>query len=117
MKKYICVFIAPGFVMITILLAAILIMSSCDAADNFNSRIACRKYCSKNFDCKDEDPSFSETNDCVDSCRDSIENNCGNEHQAAANDQIEECVDKSCVDFWLCMHFDVAAECFGFVSK
>ncbi len=117
MKKDMFVFTAYGFAMITILLAATLIMSSCDAADNFNSRIACRKYCSKSFDCKDQDPSSSETNDCVDSCRDSIENNCGNEHQAAANDQINDCVDKGCVDFWLCMYFEVAPECFGFVSK
>ncbi|HPS31749.1 MAG TPA: hypothetical protein PLZ43_15950 [bacterium] len=117
MKKLMCLFMTPLFATITLLLSATLMMPGCEAADNFDSRVACHEYCSKNFDCNDKDPSLAETDDCVDSCRNSIEDNCGNEHQAAANDQIEECADKSCVDFWLCMHFDIAPECFGFVSN
>jgi hypothetical protein len=112
MKKLICI-----FAMITAFLSVSLILSSCEAGDNFNSRVACNKYCSKKFDCNDKDPSFDETSDCVNECRNSIEDNCGNEHQEAANDKIEECVDKSCVDFWLCMNFELAPECFGFTGN
>lgn len=117
MKKLISILTAPIFAAIAILFSSAFTMSSCEAGDNFNSRIACHEYCSKNFDCNDKNPTLDETDDCVDSCRNSIEDNCGNEHQSAANDQIEECVDKSCVDFWLCMHFDIAPECFGFVGN
>lgn len=117
MKKLMCICMTPLFAIITILFSSALMMSSCEAADNFDSRVACHEYCSKKFDCNDKDPSLSETDDCVDSCRNSIEDNCGNEHQADANDKIGECVDKSCVDFWLCMNFEVAPECFDFVGN
>ncbi len=97
---------------------AITLMGACrEAGDDFSSEAACSDYCSKSFDCDDHEPTNDETNDCVDSCRNDIEDNCGNDHQAAANDKIEECVDKSCDEFWPCMVFDVAPECFGFVPN
>lgn len=89
----------------------------CEAVDNYNSRIACEHYCAKNFSCQDKSPSSDETSACVANCRDSIEDRCGNDHQDAANDQIEECVDKSCAEFWACMVFDAAPDCFGFVTN
>jgi hypothetical protein len=70
----------------------------------------------KKFDCEDKTPTGDETDTCVSACRGSIEDDCGNEHQADANDKLEECVDKSCTDFWVCMVFETAPECFGFVS-
>ena len=88
-----------------------------DAKNDFDSKVACRDYCDKKFDCLDQDSTSDEYNDCVGDCRDSIEDNCGNDHQAAANDQIEECVDKGCVEFWACMIFDAAPDCFGFVDN
>jgi len=42
---------------------------------------------------------------------------CGNEHQAAANDQIDDCVSQGCTEFWVCMVFDAAPVCYGFVSE
>lgn len=84
--------------------------------DNIDSRVTCRDYCTKKSDCNDERASDDETQDCVDECRDSIEDECGNEHQANANDKIAECVDMSCPEFWDCMVFDAAPECFGFVD-
>ena len=90
--------------------------SSEEAKDNFNSQVACSHYCTKYFDCKDVEPSEEETDGCVGGCRNSIEDHCGNENQQAANDKIEECVDKGCTDFGVCMVFDAAPECFGFVD-
>jgi hypothetical protein len=89
----------------------------CSPSDNFDSRVACRHYCAKEFDCNNDDPTSGEADDCVSSCRESIEDNCGNDNQGAANDKIEECVDKSCVDFWACMVFEAAPECFDFVGQ
>ena len=99
------------------LLSAGLAGSGCEAMDNWDSRVVCGDYCAKKFDCESHSPTGSETNDCVGACRNSIEDNCGNEHQAAANDRIGECVDKGCVEFWACMIFDTAPDCFGFVSR
>jgi hypothetical protein len=87
-----------------------------EAVDNVQSDINCRAYCNKKAACRDTSPSASETSTCVRSCRDSIENNCGNEHQAAANEAIAECVDRSCGEFAGCMVFAAAPECFGFVD-
>jgi hypothetical protein len=84
--------------------------------DNIDSRVNCREYCVKKADCNDEQASGDETQVCVDACRDSIEDECGNDHQADANDKIGECVDMACNEFWDCMAFDVAPECFGFVD-
>jgi hypothetical protein len=99
------------------LLLSVGLMGSCgEALDDFNSRIACEGYCAKKFDCDNHTPTGAETDTCVSACRDSIEDNCGNEHQAAANDKIDECVDKSCTDFWACMIFEAAPECLGFVN-
>ena len=88
-----------------------------EAKDDFDSHIACQDYCAKAYACKNHTPTTDETSSCVSACRNSIENNCGNDHQAAANDKIGECVDKGCVDFWGCMVFQAAPECYGFVSQ
>ncbi len=105
---------------VALLLAVGLLGSGCEAAteakDNFDSRAASEDYCAKKFDCASHTPTGAETDTCVGDARSSIENNCGNEHQAAANDRIEECVDKGCVEFQACMVFQAAPECFGFVS-
>ena len=92
------------------------LMGSCGAVDDFNSRLACEDYCAKRFECLNQTPTGDETSTCVSACRNSIEDNCGNEHQAAANDKINECVDKGCVEFGACMVFGAAPECFGFVT-
>ncbi len=95
---------------------AVGLLVSCEASDNLGSRIACSQYCSKDFDCQSVDPSTDEYASCVSECRDSIENNCGNDFQSAANDTIHECVDKSCTDFYTCMVFEAAPTCFGFLD-
>lgn len=109
----------PLFAAVGVLFCLGLMLSSCSTEDidNFNSRVACRHYCDKAFDCLGADPTDGEYLDCVTDCRNSIEKDCGNVHQRAANDQIEECVDRdSCGEFWLCMVFEAAPECFGFVN-
>jgi len=88
-----------------------------ESKDNFNSQVACNKYCTKHFDCKDVEPTDEETDDCISSCRNAIEDNCGNDNQQAANDKIEECVDQGCTDFGACMVFEAAPDCFGFVDE
>ena len=100
---------------------ALLLVSSLSAScgeqlDDWNSEVACGDYCDKKADCDNSTPTSDETHACIDSCRNSIEDDCGNDHQAAANDRIGECVDKGCVDFWACMVFDAAPECYGFVN-
>jgi len=85
--------------------------------NDFNARIACQDYCTKKFSCENRNPTGDETRACVGACRNSIENNCGNEHQAAATEKIEECVDKGCVEFLVCLVFSAAPACFGFVSR
>ena len=87
-----------------------------EAIDNINSQANCEDYCSKKYDCEDTIPTSADTDTCVTACRDSIEDSCGNENQAAANDQIAECVNMGCADFFTCMVFDAAPECFGFVN-
>jgi len=87
-----------------------------EAKDNFDSHVACQDYCAKKFDCDNKTPTSDDTSTCVANCRNSIEDKCGNDHQAAANDQISTCVDKGCADFWTCMVFDAAPECYGFVG-
>lgn len=99
-------------------LAMGLFLPACkEAGDDFNSEVSCQSYCAKKFDCDELNPTSDETNECVNSCRNSIEDECGNDNQAAANDQIDICVDKSCDEFWVCMVFETAPECFGFVSN
>lgn len=120
MKKHLASpirFASPLAAAFALLLFIGLVGFGCEAADDFNSRIACDHYCAKNFACQDKSPSSDETRNCIDHCRDSIENQCGNDNQGAANDKIEDCVDKSCTEFWACMAFDAAPECFGFVTK
>jgi len=107
----------PMFAVAALWLTASLIGSCGEAMDNFNSQIACQDYSAKKFDCENRTPTGDETDASVSACRNSIEDNCGNEHQAAANDKIAECVDKGCADFWACMVFEAAPECFGFVSQ
>ncbi len=109
--------LAGSMVAAGVLLLSAGLTSSCgEEIDNFNSEITCSDYCDKKADCNNSDPSNNEIDACIDSCRNSIEDDCGNEHQAAANDQIGECVDKGCTDFWACMIFDAAPECYGFVN-
>lgn len=87
-----------------------------DAKNNFDSKNTCEDYCSKKFDCADHNPTGDESDSCVSSCRNSMEDNCGNDNQADANDQINACVDKNCADFGSCMVFEAAPECFGFAN-
>jgi hypothetical protein len=109
----------PAFAAYAILLSVCL--TGCEvtqeAADDVRSEAVCGSYCDKRFDCEDLDPSSGENDACVSECRDSIEDNCGNDYQSAANDKIEECVDLSCDEFWTCMFFDAAPECFDFVRQ
>lgn len=104
----------------TVLLLLGLTSVSCgrgeEVIDNIDSAVNCRDYCIKKADCNDEQPSDEESQACVRACRDAIEDGCGNEHQAAANDKIAECVDLDCPEFWDCMVFEPAPECFGFVD-
>jgi hypothetical protein len=109
------------FAMVALVFLVGVFVTGCDAArearDNFDSHVACEHYCAKNFDCQSKTPTGDESSACVSGCRDSIEARCGNEHQAAANDQIETCVDKACGEFWTCMVFGAAPECYGFVTQ
>ena len=104
-----------------LLLAVGLLGSGCEAtqeaADDSDTHAMCQDYCSKKFDCEDHQPNSDETDGCVNGCRNSIEDNCGNNRQAAANDKIAECVDRGCVDFWACMVFEAAPSCFDFVNQ
>lgn len=100
------------------LAAAVLALSACkEDVEDFNSAAACTNYCEKKFDCDQYDATNDEVADCVATCRDSIEDYCGNDVQQEANNKIQECVDLSCDDFWACMVFDVAPECFDFVES
>jgi hypothetical protein len=105
---------------IAVLLAVALIGIACEEAgeikDDFDSSVVCGDFCDKKFDCADTKPSDVEKKACVDKCRNSIEDDCGNDHQEAATEQIAECVDMGCTEFSACMIFDVAPECFGFVE-
>ena len=114
----------PGFTTRTLLFSIgsiALLSAGCgateEAVDDFNSKSACEKHCTKKYDCADKNPTGDQTEACVNGCRDSIEDNCGNEHQAAATDKIEDCVDQACPGYTTCMVFEVAPECFGFVEN
>jgi hypothetical protein len=115
--KHACMIVGPIFAMVSLLLAVGGISSGCQGADNIDSYFVCQDYCDKKFDCNSQDPSSDEINTCVSECRTSIEDNCGNEHQAAANDLIGECVDQGCAEFWTCMHLEAAPKCHGFVTQ
>lgn len=84
--------------------------------DDIDSRVSCNDYCTKKADCSDEQATDEEDDACVSACRDALEDDCGNEYQANANDKIAECVDMSCTEFRGCMVFDAAPACFGFVD-
>ena len=90
--------------------------TGCGVINDFSSEVNCREYCAKDFDCDQHDPTSDETDACVDECRDSIEDTCGNDNQADANDQIGDCVDLSCTEFRACMVFEAAPACFGFAD-
>ncbi len=109
----------PMFVTVALLFSVGLMMGSCgtDAENDFNSAVACNHYCTKAFSCVGADPTREVIDDCINTCRDNIENNCGNEHQAAVNDMVEECVDQNCSSFLACMVFEAAPECLGFVNE
>lgn len=99
---------------------AFIALSGCDdageAIDNLDSRIQCGNYCDKASDCAGSGGTGESRDVCVSDCRQSIENNCGNDNQDAANEKIDECVDKNCAGFLTCMVFEAAPECFGFVT-
>jgi hypothetical protein len=115
--KPIPTFRLPRLALLPLLLAVGWLGSGCgEEIDDFESQAACRDYCAKSFDCDNYVPTSAETDDCVADCRNAIEDECGNEHQAAANDQIQQCVDMGCTDFHACMVFDAAPECYGFVD-
>jgi hypothetical protein len=89
-----------------------------EGIDDFDTKyFACHDHCVKKFQCEDHDPSDDDTDICVSDCRNSLEDNCGNENQAAANDKIGECVDKNCLEFWACMVLDSAPDCLDFASN
>jgi hypothetical protein len=105
------------FAAVALLFSVGLMLGSCgEEIDDFNSEIQCRDFCAKDFECKSMIPTDDETNVCVNQCRNHIEIQCGNEHQAVANAQIEQCVDMGCVDFFVCMVFDANPQCYGFVG-
>lgn len=87
-----------------------------EVVDDVDSRITCGDYCDKKADCDGREETRDERQACVSACRDALEDECGNEHQAAANDQIAECVDEGCAAFAVCMVFEAAPECYGFVG-
>lgn len=87
-----------------------------ETIDDIDSRVTCNEYCTKKADCNDEEATDDEDDACVSACRDAIEDDCGNEHQARANDKIAQCVDMACPEFWGCMVYDAAPACFGFVD-
>ena len=105
---------------VPLLLCAGLVPAGCDSAEeaiaDFDSTKACEHYCAKKFECDGKTPSKADSDKCFASCRNAIENNCGNDHQVAANDKIEECVDKGCTDFKVCMVFSAAPVCFAFTN-
>lgn len=94
---------------------AVVLMASCEKADDINSELTCQTLCTKDFDCADQVPNADETAACVADCRNSIEDDCGNDDQASANTKINECVDLACDEYSTCM-VD-APECFGFASN
>lgn len=102
---------------IPVLIALAFTAGGCkEAIDDQNSEAECNAYCAKSFDCGETEPTTEQTETCVANCRDSIEDNCGNDNQAEANAKIDECVDLACVEFATCMVLDVAPECFDFVD-
>ena len=118
--RHACKIGVPRFAAVALLLSVGLMGLGCESAtkakDNFDSRLTCGDYCAKNFGCATHEPTSDETDTCVSNCRKSIEDNCGNEHQAAANDKVDECIDKGCAEFRVCMVFEAAPGCFGFVN-
>lgn len=94
----------------------LLSLMACEAKDNFDSELTCTSYCTKTYDCQDVEPTATEQDECIASCRNSIEDECGNDNQAAANDKVNECVDLACDEFTTCMVFEAAPECFGFLN-
>jgi hypothetical protein len=101
----------PVFAVGVVLLGEALLFSGCD---NWNSYVACRSYCSKHFEYSDKAPTGNETDTCVSDCQDSIDNNCGAEHQAAVNETIGKCTEKSCGELAACMVFDAAPDFWAF---
>ena len=93
-----------------------LLSCSEEQIDDWNADAACRDFCTKDFQCRSIDPTDDENSACVNNCRYYIEKQCGNEHQAAATDQMEHCVDQNCLDFYICMVFQANPLCFGFLG-
>lgn len=101
-----------------LLLLAALSLSACrEKRDDANSEAACTSYCDKKYACNEYEPTDLELDGCISECGTSIANNCGNVAQAEANAIIESCVDLACDDFWPCLVFDEAPECFDFVDE
>ncbi len=100
------------------LLLAVFSLSACgEKLDDVNSEAACSNYCDKMYACDEYDATSDEEATCVSECRDTIENECGNDAQGEANTIIQECVDLACDDFWPCMVYEEAPECFEFVPE
>ncbi len=108
----------PVFVAVAFLFSIVLMMGSCgEEIDDWNSARACDSYCDKAFACSNIDPTSDQKSTCVSECRTDIEVRCGNEHQAAANDKIFECVALDCAHFLGCMIFQANPVCYGFAGS
>jgi hypothetical protein len=89
-----------------------------EGIDDFDTKFfACPDYCVKTFQSEDHDLSDDDTDVCISDCSNSIEDNCGNENQAAANYKTGECFDKNCVEFWACLVLDSNPACLDFASN
>jgi hypothetical protein len=110
------VLFAVGALLLFVGLACSGCESTQEAADDSATLASCQDYCDKRFDCDDYQADSSEIDACVNVCRDSIEDGCGNNRQSDANDIIDDCVDRNCVDFLECMVFEDAPNCFNFVN-
>lgn len=121
LNKLIGVVSSPMFLIAALALSTVMFSPGCDTIeegiDNIDSRVKCADYCSKRFNCEDYTATDSETATCIADCRDSMEDKCGNDNQAAANDTLGACVDLGCTEFWTCLVFEAAPECFGFVGE
>jgi hypothetical protein len=115
MKHGIATGLMTSFTAAALLLTTVL-TASCEVVDDIGSQVVCADFCDKDASCTESEPSSDERNACIDDCRSSIEDTCGNENQAGANEQLAECVDLGCGEFYTCLVFDAAPECFGFVN-
>lgn len=88
-----------------------------EAKENYDSKQTCEDYCVKKYDCADVNPTEAQSTSCVNLCRDSIEDNCGNANQDAANDKLDTCNNQTCDQFAQCVVFAEEPGCFGFADE